>query len=76
MYYHGREKLKFLQLGLSHGQAETGRTKIDVAKAECFKAEDKEMILREIIKNHGGTTIFNDKLKLKMVDVFYSLSGK
>jgi hypothetical protein len=74
MFYHGRDRLRFV--GLSEVEACRGAENIDVDQADCFKAEDKEMILREIIKNHGGTTIFNDKLKLKMVDVFYSLSGK
>jgi hypothetical protein len=63
MYYHGREALQFT--GLSKEEAEAGREGIDVEKAECFKAEDKEMILREIMNKHGSTDNFNTKLQIK-----------
>ena len=63
MYYHGRGKLQYL--GLSKDQAESGKDKIDVEMARCFKAEDKEMILREIINKHGSTDNFNTKLQIK-----------
>ena len=63
MYYHGREKLQLL--GLSKDQAWEGLMKIHVEMAACFKAEDKEMILREIINKHGSTDNFNTKLQIK-----------
>ena len=72
MYYHGREKLKFL--GLSEAQADAGQNTIDVERAECFKAEDKEMILREIIEKHGSAYDFNEKLKNKWIDVQYGFN--
>ena len=40
-------------------------SEINVDQAECFKAEDKRMILDEIMKKHGSTDVFNDKLKAK-----------
>jgi hypothetical protein len=72
MYYHGREKLKLL--GLSKDQAWDGEIKLDVEKAECFKAEDKEMILRETKEKHGSTQVFNEKLKNKWLDVEVGLN--
>ena len=66
MYYHGRGKLQFLGLSMLH--VDEGRRKIDVERAECFKAEDKEMILREIKEKHGSTQVFNDKLRNKWYD--------
>ena len=68
MFYHGREKLKFV--GLTRGQAMKGRNKINVNQAECFKPEDKEMILAEITKKHGSTEVFNQKLKENWDDVY------
>jgi hypothetical protein len=67
MYYHGREKLQFL--GLSEAKAWEGRANIDVEKAECFKAVDKEMILREIREKHGSTQVFNHKIDSKWFDI-------
>jgi hypothetical protein len=71
MYYHGREKLRYL--GLSKAQAKEGKDKLDVEMAECFSATDKEMILREIINKHGSIEVFNNKLKNKWSDVQYGL---
>lgn len=61
-------KLRFV--GLSRAQAMKGRNKINVDKAECFKAQDKEMILGEIRKKHESTEVFNQKLREKMFDVY------
>jgi hypothetical protein len=72
MYYHGREKLQLF--GLSKDQAFEGLMKIHVEKAECFKAEDKEMILREIREKHGSTQVFNDKVRRKWSDVEFGIS--
>jgi hypothetical protein len=51
-----------------------GQHKINVEKADCFKAEDKEMILREIREKHGSTKIFDTKLKNKLSDVELGLN--
>ena len=67
IFYHGREKLLFL--GLTIYEASYGEDKIDVEKAECFMAQDKEMILREIVHKHGSCDVFNRKLKNKWFDV-------
>ena len=63
MHYHGREALRFV--GLSRDEASDGYLKIEVEQAECFKAEDKEMILGEIVKKHGSYKDFNQKLSAK-----------
>ena len=69
IFYHGREKLQVV--GLSVGEAEEGMNSIQVEGAECFKAEDREMILAAIIEKHGSTQQLNEKLRKKWGDVAY-----
>ena len=72
MFYHGREKLKFV--GLLMAQANFGKDKINVENAECSQPKDKEMILREIVSKHGSIQVFNEKLKNKWDDVKFGLN--
>ena len=67
IFNHGREALQFV--GLSKDEAEKGKDTIDVDQAECFHIDDKRMILDEIVKKHGSTAVFNEKLKNKWTDV-------
>ena len=68
MHYHGREALQFV--GLTRGQALKGRNKIAVERAECFKPEDKNMIVDEIRKKHTSTEVFDQKLRENWNDVY------
>jgi hypothetical protein len=36
--------------------------------AECFKPEEKEIILKEIREKHGSSKVFNGKLYQKTLD--------
>ncbi|KAG2490965.1 hypothetical protein HYH03_010641 [Edaphochlamys debaryana] len=40
---------------------------LDVERAECFRAADKEMIMREVKRQHGSPAAFNAKLKLQLL---------
>ncbi|GFR51163.1 hypothetical protein Agub_g13520, partial [Astrephomene gubernaculifera] len=40
---------------------------LDVERAECFRAADKEMIMREVRRQHGSSAAFNSKLKLQLL---------
>jgi hypothetical protein len=59
---HGIEALQFV------GMSEVDRQRIidlvDVEKAQCAKANDQTMILREISEKHGSYRAFNQRLKL------------
>ena len=71
IFYHGREALRFV--GLTRGEAELGYKKVSVNDAECFRSEDKEMILTEIVKKHGSTSVFNKKIWESLYDVWRDL---
>ncbi|EFJ51825.1 hypothetical protein VOLCADRAFT_87388 [Volvox carteri f. nagariensis] len=40
---------------------------LDVERAECFRPADKEMIMREVRRQHGSPEAFNSKLKLQLL---------
>ncbi|GIL88536.1 hypothetical protein Vretifemale_16496, partial [Volvox reticuliferus] len=40
---------------------------LDVERAECFRAADKDMIMREVRRQHGSPEAFNSKLKLQLL---------
>ncbi|KXZ53003.1 hypothetical protein GPECTOR_8g372 [Gonium pectorale] len=40
---------------------------LDVEAAECFRPEDKQMIMREVRRQHGSPEAFNSKLKLQLL---------
>ncbi|PNH02254.1 Vegetative incompatibility protein HET-E-1, partial [Tetrabaena socialis] len=40
---------------------------INVSAAQCYKEEDKEMILREVSLHHKSPEVFNTKLKLQLL---------
>ncbi|KAG2423194.1 hypothetical protein HXX76_010962 [Chlamydomonas incerta] len=40
---------------------------LDVEAANCFRPEDKDMIMREVRKQHGSAAAFNAKLKLQLL---------
>ncbi|KAG2452109.1 hypothetical protein HYH02_003143 [Chlamydomonas schloesseri] len=40
---------------------------LDVEAANCFRPEDKDMIMHEVRKQHGSAAAFNAKLKLQLL---------
>ena len=73
MHLHGREAMKIV--GLSVEEAEEGMNNIEVGKAKCFKLQDQEMILGEIIKKHSSLESFDEKLRKKWGDVAYEVQA-
>ncbi|KAG2439063.1 hypothetical protein HYH02_006590 [Chlamydomonas schloesseri] len=40
---------------------------IDVERSQCFKAEDKAMILQQVVEHYGSAAAFDAKLKLQLL---------
>ena len=57
-------------LGLAKKDAYAGANDISVEKADCFRSEDKEMIIRAIQDKHGSSDVFDQKLKNKLWDAY------
>ena len=68
MFFHGQQALHMT--GLAKKDAYAGANDISVEKADCFRAEDKAMIIRAIMERHGSPDVFDQKLKNKLWDAY------
>jgi len=65
LLHHGPDGLHMAGLSLEHRAQMINSIDVDVA--ECYKIEDKGMILEKIRAHHGSSTQFNNDLRLQLL---------